>query len=207
VEEFQDSRFMLCRYHWKRDIFRLFPADEGQELVRYVESNDKDRVCNFIDEKLNACGSESSKMEKILDLKTYLLNQWEYIQNYRIFKEQISSIDPALSRIGVIEGHIYQVLYLRFESRGGYWSEDGLNALLHVLMAELNGNLAQFLRLSGQTTKDSEPVIVEKKDICRKKKKTDHPCVKGSFPYLERPTSSFNDFLKRLAHPERQTAA
>jgi Uncharacterised protein family (UPF0236) len=205
--EFQDSLFMLCRYHWKRDIFQLFPEDEGKELVRYVEANDKDRACDFIEKRLNAGNGENSKKKKILDLKKYLFNQWDYIQNYRTFNEQISKIDPALSRIGVIEGHIYQVLYLRFESRGGYWGEDGLNALLHVLMAELNGNLAQFLHLSGHMTRDSAPVIVEKKKTGDMKKKAEPTCIKGTFPYLKRHASSFNNFLKRLAHPEREEAA
>ncbi|MDQ7825671.1 MAG: hypothetical protein RDV48_22920 [Candidatus Eremiobacteraeota bacterium] len=28
-EDFMNA--MLCRFHWKRDIFRLFPEKEGQE--------------------------------------------------------------------------------------------------------------------------------------------------------------------------------
>jgi hypothetical protein len=207
VEEFQKSLFMLCRYHWKRDIFRLFPGDEGKDLVSYVEANDKESVCGFIDAQLNVCGGEKSKTKKLLDLKNYLLNQWDYIQNYRTFKEKMSDMDPTLLRMGVIEGHIYQVLYLRFESRGGYWSEDGLNSLIHVLMAELNGNLAQFLRASDHTSKRSDPAVLEKQQSEHKKKKTEPPCLKGAFPYMKRPVNSFNRFLKRLAHPEREKAA
>jgi hypothetical protein len=207
VEEFQKSLFILCRYHWKRDIFRLFPGDEGKDLVRYVEANNKESACGFIEKQLTACAEEKSKTKKILDLKKYLLNQWDSIQSYCTFKKKMSDIAPALLRMGVIEGHIYQVLYLRFESRGGYWSEDGLNALLHVLMAELNGNLAQFLRIPDRTMKSSDTVTVEKKESVRKKKKTASPCVEGSFPYLKRPMNSFNSFLKRLAHPEREKAA
>ena len=60
-----------------------------------------------------SCDGISSK------LKTYLLNQWDFIHNYCILKEKLKAVDPALVRMGVIEGHIYQVLYLRFESRGG----------------------------------------------------------------------------------------
>jgi len=205
-ENFQGSLFMLCRYHWKRDIFRVFPEESGMELVVYVESNNKDLVNDFIDKKLKECTKENSK-KKILDLKKYLLNQWDFIQNYRVFTEQLNELDPSLSRMGVIEGHIYQVLYLRFESRGGYWSSDGLDALLHVLMAGLNGNLAQLIRASGWEARDKDLILLQKKQILNNLSVKETPFVHGTFPVLKRPVRPFNDFLKRIAHPEREKAA
>ncbi len=112
-----NSLFILCRYHWKRDIFRLFPEDEAQALIGYLESNKKEETIVFFETRLKACINDRSKTKK---LKNSLLNQWNHIRNSTELKALLCRKDPALSRVGVIEGHIYQVLYLRFESRGGY---------------------------------------------------------------------------------------
>lgn len=206
-EEFMNSLFILCRYHWKRDIFRLFPEDEAQALIGYLESNKKEETIVFFDTRLNACTNDRSKTKKIQELKNYLLNQWNHIQNYTEFKALLCGKDPALSRVGVIEGHIYQVLYLRFESRGGYWSEAGLNALLHVVMAELNGNLAQFARASGRKIRRKITVTPGTQKTESRKRKSEPPCVQGKFPALKRPKSLFGDALTQIAHPERKKAA
>ncbi|GEM_PF-1184874 len=205
-EDFQGSIFVLCRYHWKRDIFRLFPEEKGKKLILYVESNDKDGFISCIDEEHATCTKESSK-KKMATLKKYILNQWDPIQNYRRLKEKLKDADPALLRMGVIEGHIYQVLYLRFESRGGYWSEEGLNALLNVLMAELNGNLSQIVRASGWDTRAKAPVVPDIKKTLDKKPKTEPKCVRGAFPILKRPVSIGSKFFKEIAHPERKRVA
>jgi len=203
-EDFKGSLYVLCRYHWKRDIFRVFPEENGKKLILLIESSDKERVSSFIDEEYTACREEKTK-KKMAKLKKYILNQWDFIQNYRRLKEKLKEADPALSRVGVIEGHIYQVLYLRFESRGGYWSEEGLNALLHVLMAELNGNhLSQIVRASGWDTRAKATVVPDIKKTVDKKPKTEPKCVRGAFPILKRPVSIGSKFFKEIAHPERK---
>lgn len=206
-EEFMNSLFILCRYHWKRDIFRLFSEDKGKALIEFLESNKKEETIAFFDTRLNACSNDRPKTKKLKELKNYLLNQWNHIQNYTELKALLSGKDPALSRIGVIEGHIYQVLYLRFESRGGYWSEVGLNALLHVAMAELNGNLAQFVRASGRNASSKINVASAEQEKEDRKRKLTPPCIQGAFPVLKRPKSLFSEALTEIAHPERKKAA
>jgi len=79
-EDFKNSLYVLCRYHWKRDIFRIFPEEKGKKLILLVESNEKGRVNSFIDEEYAACREEKTK-KKMAKLKKYILNQWEFIQN------------------------------------------------------------------------------------------------------------------------------
>jgi len=147
------------------------------------------------------------KAKKVEDLKNCLLNQWNHIQNYKEFKALLCGKDPALSRFGVIEGHIYQVLYLRFESRGGYWSEDGLNELLHVVMAELNGNLAQFAGAAGRKIKGKISGTSNPQKTESRKRKSEPSYVHGEFPALKRPRCQFSETLTQIAHPERMKAA
>jgi hypothetical protein len=206
-EEFMNSLFILCRYHWKRDIFLLFREDEARVLIGYLESNKQEETIVFFDTRLNECSHDRSKTKELKDLKNYLLNQWNHIQNYTELKALLSGKDPALSRVGVIEGHIYQVLYLRFESRGGYWSEDGLNALLHVVMAELNGNLEQFARAAGRKARRKISARSDTQEVEPRKRTSAPPCVHGEFPALKRPKCQFSDTLIHIAHPERKKAA
>lgn len=206
-EDFQKAIFSLCRFHWKREIFRAFSHDKvnrtekGKRLIAIVESNDKSQACSFIDEEHNACEKRGSK-EKLMELKNYLLNQWDYIQNYCELKRILEKIDPALARVGVIEGHIYQVLYLRFESRGGCWVEKGLNALFRVLTANLNGVLDSTLRRSGWEAKANITVTLEKEKSPKKRTNKDLKCKQGVFPVLQRPVSPLAETLKQIAHPE-----
>jgi hypothetical protein len=205
-EDFQNNTFSLCRFHWKREIFRAFAHDKesgvekGQKLIACVESNAKGEVCSFIDSELNACVKERAK-KQITKLKKYLLNQWDYIQNYGRLKEIVEKIDPALARVGVIEGHIYQVLYLRFESRGGYWGEEGLNALFRVLISDLNGVLDQLIHKYGWRANVNAEVSLEKEKRPEKKKRTESKCRCGVFPALQRPLRPLSETLKSIAHP------
>jgi hypothetical protein len=205
--EFLESLFILCRYHWKRDIFRLFPEDEAKRVIGLVESNDKAQTDVFFEQQCEALINDAAKVRKVKELKTYLFNQWKYIQNYRILREWVNSRDPALARIGVIEGHIYQVLYLRFESRGGYWSKDGLNALLHVLMAKLNGNLAQLVRASQGSARKKVTVSAVLQAEEKPKQKPALPCVQADFPALKHSRRQLQKLLKKMAHPEGKRVA
>ena len=201
-DDFARHLFVLCRYHWKRDVFRSFPGEEGRKLIAIVESNEKEKIIKILDEALLACSEkDAKKSKKITKLKTYLLNQWEEIQNYAKLKEFLRGKDPALARVGVIEGHIYQVLYLRFESRGGCWSTDGLNSLFRVLTAKLNGVLDGLIRSAGWNglLKTWVPPV---KEQAKRKKRVATGCTEGLFPILQGPIGKpIAQALKSISHP------
>lgn len=210
LEYFKEQIFSLCRFHWKREIFRMFSWDKdkgiekAEKLITYVESDEKEQVCCFIDEEYKTCEKEGSK-KKMTKVKKYLLKQWDFIQNYRKLKTILGKIDPALARVGVIEGHIYQVLYLRFESRGGCWKEGGLNCLFRILTANLNGDLEWWLRKLGWKPNINVSVSVDQEKTPNNKSGKESKCTQGSFPALQRPVSILSGGLKQIAHPERQT--
>lgn len=202
-EEFARSLFVLCRYHWKRDIFRIFPEEEARKLINEVEADEKGKVTEFLDNAYQACSEKDSKKRKnTADLKKYLLNNWDGIQNFAKLKAYLTGKDPALARVGVIEGHIYQVLYLRFESRGGCWSIRGLNSLFRILTARLNGTLELLLKNIGWegalriwTPPD--------KAVGNESKRREHSgCRKCSFPILRGSMGKpFAHMLKAISQP------
>ncbi len=203
-EDFARVIFVLCRYHWKRDIFRIFPEEKGKTLIEYVESNNQEKTVVFLDNALQACQEKHSKKKnEITKLKNYLLNNWQGIQNYSKLKEYLKDKDPALARIGVIEGHIYQMLYLRFESRGGCWSIDGVNSLFRVLTAKMNDTLETILKCAGWKGLLQTWVQPEKsKEEQKKKKDAKTGCIKGEFPILRGPVGKpIAQVLKGISHP------
>jgi hypothetical protein len=201
-EDFARHLFVLCRYHWKRDVFRSFPEEAGRKIIADIEADKKEDTIRVLDEALRTCSQKDAKKGKKLEkLKGYLLNNWEEIQNYARLKEFLREKDPALARIGVIEGHIYQVLYLRFESRGGCWSKDGLNSLFRVLTSKLNGVLDGILKKAGWKGLLKTWGLPEKERARRRKRKVT-ACIDGIFPILQGPVGKpIAMALKGILHP------
>lgn len=117
----------------------LRPFPEWKEKV-HTAVKEKDvntfRLClDTIESQLE----EQKAIDRISALRSYLLNNWERIFDWR---EKIDGVPEGARGLGAMESHQRHVTF-RMKKRGMHWGQPGAEAMVKVKQGMLNGTLYQ----------------------------------------------------------------
>ena len=177
-------RFHLDKYHLQKAMRKATsPVDElkGTEDEYYwhlsdaIELDEKETVEAYFESTIGL-GLRESQIKAIGESQTYILSNWEAIQN---------SYRPGYPGCSA-EGHISHVLSDRLSSRPLGWSRQGAEDIARLRVFALNsGNLRDYYtEKSRRKQKESRMVKLEKRLL--KNKKLPYQIKQGTINYVTR---------------------
>ncbi len=175
------SRYYLDRFHLEKylkkaaspiDAFKGTKTEHYWKLKDALSWNDKEEVEILLDSFMGY-GLMKSQEKGIEESKTYLLNNWEGIQN---------SLETGYWGCSA-EGHVSHVLSSRLSSRPLGWSLKGAENIARLRVFGLNGGDYQsfFLEKAKAKRKEDRLVKLEKRIV---KKNTKYAVKEGSKKYV-----------------------
>lgn len=155
--------FVIDGYHLSKYIKSAtgpYPAHEGK-LKKYVYRGMKDWVEAYFD-TIESNDHTQAELKRFAACKTYILGNWDSIQNRNIKGYLECSA----------EGHISHVLSHRLSSRPLSWSKNGSETIAKLRVYTRNGGSILGLLNSNKTSElETEAVVALKQNTMKKKKK------------------------------------
>lgn len=144
-EAFAQSEYpvlnQLNSYHVFQGLNRALGArqsDYKSELRKALENHNLEHFNLWLDTYERTL-EDSKKIEKVGAFRTYILNNWNRILNW---KKRIDSPPEDARNLGATESNQRRVTY-RMKKRGMHWSPEGAEAMVKVKQGILNGTLRE----------------------------------------------------------------
>lgn len=144
-EAFAQSEYpvlnQLDSYHVFQGLNRALGArqsDYKSELRKALENHNLEHFNLWLD-TYESTLEDSKKIEKVGAFRTYILNNWNRILNW---KKRIDSPPKDARNLGAMESNQRRVTY-RMKKRGMHWSPEGAEAMVKVKQGILNGTLRE----------------------------------------------------------------
>lgn len=162
-EAFSQSSYpvlnQLDSFHVSQAITRTLriETDWKQKVQKAVKEKNKDQLILYLD-TIESQLVEEKDIERLQGLRTYLLNQWDRIFDWR---EQVPEVPEGARGLGSMESHQRRISF-RMKKRGMHWSVKGAEAMVKVKQGMINGTLKDAYLQHNQITARAQ----------RKRKKT-----------------------------------
>lgn len=114
-----------------------FP-DWMKKVRKAVKEKDLDNLKLYLD-TVESQLDETKEMKRIQDLRTYLINQWERIFDWR---EIVTNAPEGARGLGAMESRQRHISF-RMKKRGMHWSPQGAEAMVKIKQGLLNGTLKE----------------------------------------------------------------
>lgn len=152
-EAFAQSSYSILNqldsFHVSQAITRtLRGLNDWKEKVRKaVKDKDKDRLILYLD-TIESQLTEEKEIKRLQDVRSYLLNNWERIFDWR---DRVPEAPEGARGLGAMESHQRHVSF-RMKKRGMHWSEPGAEAMVKVKQGMINGTLKEAYIQQNQVT-------------------------------------------------------
>jgi hypothetical protein len=131
----------LDAYHIEQAINRAFgyKKTEWKDKIRKaLEDSNLDEFKLILD-TYESKQEDEKKIKRIGELRTYILNHWEFIQDWR----KRAECPPEEARgLGAMESNQRRVTF-RMKRRGMHWSKEGAEAMVKIKQGIANGTLRE----------------------------------------------------------------
>ena len=144
-QAFSQSRLpilhQLDAYHIEQAINRTFgyKKTEWKDKIRKALENINLEDFKLIVDTYESTQNDEKKIKSISDFRTYILNHWEYIQDWR---ERAESPPCDARGLGAMESNQRRITY-RMKKRGMHWSKDGAEAMVKIKQGIANNTLRE----------------------------------------------------------------
>ena len=193
----------LDSFHYSRKIMvKLGRSSYVSRVFEAIKSGDKQALIEHLKEAKSYRKKKKDK-KKVTELKKYLLNHWEEIQNH--YNSDLD-LPEDMRGMGGMESNIDKVFANRFKKRGMRWSINGAENLAHIILADRNNVLEKwFSTINWDIRKEKIKPQIKK---AKKKNKTSltageketadyMKAFKGNMPALEGPDAG-KDWVKGM---------
>lgn len=164
-EAFSQSEYpvlnQLDPYHVFQGLNRALGAKQSDyktELRKALENHDLEHFNLWLD-TYESTLEDSKKIEKVGEFRTYILNNWDRILNW---KKRIENPPEDARNLGAMESNQRKVTY-RMKKRGMHWSAEGAEAMVKVKQGILNGTLREVyledLKRSARKQREVKKVV------------------------------------------------
>lgn len=164
-EAFSQSMYpvlnQLDPYHVFQGLNRALGAKQSDyktELRKALENHDLDHFNLWLD-TYESTLEDSKKIEKVGVFRTYILNNWDRILNW---KKRVENPPEGARNLGAMESNQRHVTY-RMKKRGMHWSPRGAEAMVKVKQGILNGTLREVylenLKRSARKQREVKQVV------------------------------------------------
>src|SRR5699024_152626 len=144
-EAFSQSKYpvlnQLDPYHAFQALNRALGArkSENKPELRKTKANHDLKRFNLWLDTYESTLDDSKKIEKVGEFRTYILNNWDRILNWR---KRVDNPPEDARNLGAMESNQRRVTY-RMKKRGMHWSPEGAEAMVKVKQGILNGTLRE----------------------------------------------------------------
>lgn len=164
-EAFSQSTYpvlnQLDAYHVYQALNRALGASQSQykaELRKAIERHDLEAFKLWLDTYESSL-ENNKKIKKVKEFRTYILNNWERIRDWR---KCVTSPPQDARSLGAMESHQRHVTY-RMKKRGMHWSKEGAEAMVKIKQGRLNGTLREaylkHLHLSARKQREVKRTV------------------------------------------------
>src|SRR5690625_4149576 len=142
-QSFSQSRLpilhQLDAYHIEQAINRTFgyKKNEWKDKIRKALEYNNLEDFKLIVDTYESAQDDEKKIKRISDFRTYILNHWEYIQDWR---ERAESPPSDARGLGAMESNQRRITY-RMKKRGMHWSKEGAEAMVKIRQGIANDTL------------------------------------------------------------------
>ena len=144
-EAFSQSSFPLLHqldeYHIQQAINRTFGykknkwKDKIREAVKETNLDDFTLILDTYESQLE----DEKLIEKVDKFRTYILNHWDYISDWR---KRTNDAPKGARGLGAMESNQRHITY-RMKKRGMHWSREGAEAMVKVKQGIANNTLRE----------------------------------------------------------------
>lgn len=198
---FPRAIYQYDRFHVAREVQRALRWSQAlkDRAIKALRDNDLDRLIPVIDETQKAADEKSRP--KVEALKNLVVQNWEYILDYRIRLAALGYNCEGFRGLGSGEAGVGRVCA---RIRGRSWSSEGLSALANVLFKLINGNLSLYTqKVNSRIEQTEEKVVASAAQVIRKAVATAGPAVRrGHFPCLDRGTDGYAELFRQILREE-----
>ncbi len=144
-EAFSQSRFthvhQLDEYHIQQAINRTFGYKQSKwkdKIREALKESNLDRFTLVLDTYESRLEDKKS-IEKVAKFRTYILNHWDYILDWR---KRIDDAPKGARGLGAMESHQRRISF-RMKKRGMHWSREGAEAMVKIKQGIANNTLRE----------------------------------------------------------------
>lgn len=145
-------------FGWKKNKYK-------QTVKKAIKSYNMEEFKLWLDTYESTLEDEK-KIEKVNEFRTYILNHWEFVRDWR---ERIDHSPEDARRLGAMESNQRHISF-RMKKRGMHWSEEGAEAMVKVKQGILNRTLREVYLASQKRSKRKQCAIkksIRMSDILR----------------------------------------
>jgi len=131
----------LDAYHIEQAINRAFgyKKTEWKDKIRKTLEDSKLDEFKLILDTYESTQEDEKKIKRINDLRTYILNHWEYILDWR---KRVKNPPHGARGLGAMESNQRRVTF-RMKRRGMHWSKEGAEAMVKIKQGIANETLRE----------------------------------------------------------------
>ena len=155
AEKFQQAFSQSCfpvlhqldAYHIEQAINRTFgykKSDWKDKIRKALETCNLDEFTLILD-TFESTLEDEKKMKKVTEFRSYILNHWDYISDWR---ERIQDPPKGARGLGAMESNQRRITF-RMKKRGMHWSKEGAEAMVKIRQGIVNNTLREVY-LSSQ---------------------------------------------------------
>ena len=183
----------LDEYHLNKKFFKKLGRSKFvPKLLDNIEENDIDKLRENL-KKARQYRHKKKDKEKVDELKNYLLNNWEFIQDK---KNDNLGLPDEIRGLGAMESNIDKVLANRFKKRGMRWSREGARNLAKIIIADRNNSLEKHLSKINWEFK-TDDLRKAYNTVQKKYSRSESEVLRATMPALKGPKSG-QDWVKGL---------
>lgn len=184
---------LLDSFHWSREIFRkLGRSSYVPKVFEAIEDGDKEDLIKHLKNARSHRKKRKDK-KKVDELKKYLLNHWEGLQDYR---DQDLGLPDDVRGMGAMESNIDKVLANRFKKQGMRWSKEGARNLAKIIITARNNELSEKISQMNWEFEKKE-LDQHYRTVQKKVSRNEADVLRVKMPALEGPDSG-KDWVKAL---------
>ena len=201
-EAFSQSKYpvlnQLDDYHIKQSINRAFGWKMNEfkgNIQCAITEGDKDKFHLWVD-TFESTLEDEKEIKRVSDFRTYIVNHWERIFDWRNIVEDAPKDARSLGCIESRQRHIS----FRMKRRGMHWSAKGAESMVKVKQGILNGTLREVYLMSQKRSKRKQREIKQTVHMSQYFRKTKHAnnSRQGSISLYAAHSSAVGRLLKSI---------
>lgn len=190
----------LDDYHIQQALGRTFgwKTDKLKSRVKKAIEEQNSKAFKLAVDTYESTLEDEKQLEKLNRFRTYILNHWDVIQDWR---KRTENVPEGARGLGAMESNQRHISF-RMKKRGMHWSDEGAEAMVKVKQGILNGTL-RTVYLSAQHRSDRQQRAFKKSirisSLLSQKTRPSIGAKKGTIPVHTAHSSAIGRLFKSIS--------
>lgn len=190
----------LDEYHIQQALGRTFGWKTNKlksKAEKAIESKDL-KAFELATDTYESTLDEEKQVEKLNRFRTYILNHWDVIQDWR---KRTENVPEGARGLGGMESNQRHISF-RMKKRGMHWSVEGAEAMVKVKQGILNGTLREVYLLAQHRSDRQQRAFkksIRTSSLLSQKTRLSIGAKKGSIPVHTAHSSAIGRMYKAIS--------